>query len=160
MKIRSIDVYLEGRGNKFEKTAMVLHNCDLVIYNVDDNASYAIDAHLIINDVDMYDVLLGEGWNVKKIGSWTQSFKLNLSTPFPEKFTLNDNENGLRYLHYDMELVKFLNIIELNKASHLLQQIDIKAIWVNKQHLEYPTGKVFFTGKWTGVSFFVTKGEA
>ena len=160
MKIRNIDVYLEGRGNRFGKTAMVLPNCDLVIYNVDDNASYAIDAHLIINDVDMYDVLLGEGWNVKKIGSWTQSLKLNLSTPFPEKFTLNDNENSLRYLHSDMELVKFLNIIELNKASHLLQQIDIKAIWVNKQHLEYPTGKVFFTGKWTGVSFFVTKGEA
>lgn len=160
MKIRNIDVYLEGRGNRFGKTTMVLHNCDLVFYNVDDNTSYVIDAHLIINDVGMYDALLGEGWNVKKIGSWTQSFKLNLSTPFPEKFTLNDNENSLRYLHSDMELAKFLNIIELNKVSHLLQQIDIKAIWVNKQHLEYPTGKALFTGKCTGVSFFVIKGEA
>ncbi len=160
MKIRNIDVYLDGRGNKFEKTSMALHNCDVVICNADGNASYAIDVYLIINDVDMYDVLLGEGWDVKKIGYYPQSLKLNLSTPFPEKFTLNDNENSLRYLHSDMELVKFLNAIELNKASRLLQQIDIEAIWVNKQHLEYPTGKAFFTGKWTGVSFFVTKGEA
>lgn len=141
MKIRSIDVHLEGRGNRFGKTAMVLHNCDLVICNADGNTPYTIDVYLIINDIDMYDVLIGEGWDVKKIGRWTQAFKLNLSTPFPEKFMLNDNKNGLRYLHSNMELVKFLNTIELNKASHLLQQIDIETIWVNKQLLEYPTGK-------------------
>lgn len=160
MKFRSIDVHLEGRGNRFGKTAMVLYNCDLVICNTDGNTPYGIDVYLIINDIDMYDVLIMEGWDIKKIGRWPQSFKLNLSTPFPEKFTLNDNENSLRYLHSDKELVKFLNTIELNKVSRLLQQIDINAIWVNKQSLEYPTGKAFFTGKWTGVSFFVTKGEA